>query len=402
MMVRLGALVIVVLVLLVGLAGGYLAGMQSSDDTGPRWEAQQRTAERFYEALDALGQDPSDDRLGTLLAPEFTDQRLDIERTLTRADFMRAAVEEARTFPHRQFTPIRMTSDRGWVLAVVQVVDAEPGEFGAIPLPPVERLQRELLYLRDEWIVGRIVLEDAGTTLRSLEPVVLRGASAGMQTIKLSRHDFDAYASEQTAFTTDTLVVGDRGRFSVRYDGEERTLEAGESMLIAADRAVSISNETDAPGRILTLSTAPIEQPTVDSTANQPRQLAPGVVVSVAGQSQHFVSGADCLDVSIGFAVMAPGQRLPEHQTAGYELILPTSGAIDVRSQKRDLLQTDAVRQWQDERSFAAIEPGFAVAAPPDSTLSTTVTSQEPAEFWIFTVVSSGGCSSSGRSSDRD
>jgi hypothetical protein len=80
-------------------------------------------------------------------------------------------------------------------------------------------------------------------------------------------------------------------------------------------------------------------------------------------------------------------------------LILPTSGTIEVRSQNHDFLRTDSVRQWQDELSFAALGQGFAVAAPADSWMSTVATSQEPATFWVFTVETSGRCSSSGESS---
>jgi hypothetical protein len=399
-MVRSGALVVAMLVLFSGLAAGYLAGTRVNGDAEfEQWEAQKRTAANFYGALSTLDQDSPKELLGNLLAPEFTDQRLDVQQTLGRADFLRVAVQEARTFPHRQLVPVSMSSDRGWVVVLVKTVDSVPGQFGGIPLPASERSRQELLHVQDGQISGRVVMEETGSMLRSFEPVSLWSAEAGTKTLKIGRHDFDAYASERPAFPVDTLVVVDIGRFSILMEEMERTLEAGEALLVPADRAVTITNETDAPGRLFALFAAPIEQPGVDTAANQTHDVAPGVVVSIVAQTQHFVPGAGCLMASPGFAVMAPGERLPLHQTTGYELILPTSGTVEVRSQNHDFLRTDSVRQWQDELPFAALEQGLAVAAPAGSWMSAVVTSQEPATFWVFTVETSGRCSSSEDSS---
>lgn len=401
MKTRFGALTVAICVLVGGVSVGYLMGTQAAGDTGSqRWEAQTRTASRFYEELGSLGQYPTDAPLADLLSPEFTDQRLAIQQTFDRTDFMRAAIQEARAFPQRQFVPVRMTSDRGWVLVLVNVIDVAPGQFGGVSWLPSERLQRELLSVQDDRIAGRIVLEGAGSVLRSLEPVSLWVGDGGTQTIKISRHDFDAYASEQPVLPVDTLLVAERGRFSVRIDGANFTLDAGESLLLPGDRAVSISNETNTSARLFALDSSPIDQPAIDADTNQTRQVAPGVAVATVGQSQHFLPDLPCLTVTAGFAVMAPGERLPTHRTTGFELLLPTTGTIEVRSQDRDFLRTDAARQWQDEAPFAAIEPGLAVAAPPGSLLSATVTSQEPAGYWMFAAEPSSGCSSSGSSSD--
>lgn len=375
---------------------GYLAGTRTIGDAGfDRWEAQKRTAVAFYEALGAFDQSANQEQLAELLASEFIDQRLDIQQTLGRTDFMRAAAQEARTFPQRQLVPVSMSSDGGWVVVLVKTVDAAPGRFGGIPLPASEQSRRELLHVQDGRIVGRVVMEESGSMLRSLEPVLLRVADAGTQTLKIERHDFDAHASERPIFRSDTLIAVDVGRFSMLVDGTEHALEAGESLPIPADRAVSISNVSDVPGRLFALFAAPIEQPAVDAGANQLIHAAPGVAVSIVGQTEHFVPGGPCLIALPGFAIMASGQRLPAHRTTGYELILPTSGTIEVGSLYQDVLLTDSERQWQEELPFASIELGSAVAAPPDSEITATVTSQESATFWVFTVESSSGCSSS-------
>ena len=168
-------------------------------------------------------------------------------------------------------------------------------------------------------------------------------------------------------------------------------------MLIRAGGDVKISNVSHAPARVFALFAASIEQqPSADADSNQPRIVAPGVVVSVAGQTRHFLLSGPCLNVAYGFAIMGPGERLPSRPVSGYELIIPTSGTIEVRSQNGDMLRTDPARQWQDELPFATIGPGVGVAVPPDSLPTYTVSDQEPASFWVFTVEASSDCSSPG------
>ena len=92
-------------------------------------QANERTVASFYEALGALDQTSGQERLAELLAPDFTEQRLDIQQTMSREAFLRAALQEARTFPDRKLVPTSIAGDRGWAVVMVQTVDAGPGKL---------------------------------------------------------------------------------------------------------------------------------------------------------------------------------------------------------------------------------------------------------------------------------
>ncbi len=393
-MKRLGATLIGILALCATLAVGYLAGGRplSHGTAVGRDLADERTAAAFYAALGGLEEPSAQERLAALLAPDFTEQRIDIQQTLGREAFLRAVAQEARTFPDRSLVPIHIGSDSGWVVATVQTVDAAPGTFGSIPLPASALVRTELLQVEDGKIAGRVVQEGTGSLLRSLAPVKLHAERIGSLTIKIEQREYAAHTEEQLMLPVDTLIVAELGQLIIGSPGARTTLDEGESFLGSAGHELTIANESDAPARILTLFTALIETPSVAADANQPQESAPGITVTMAGQSHYFVPDLSCFAVTAGHAALATGMKLPSHRTVGYELVVPISGELEARNQQGDFLRTDAGHQWQDELPFATIAPGISVAAPPDSWTTYTASGEAPARFWMFTVESAPSC----------
>ena len=85
--------------------------------------------------------------------------------------------------------------------------------------------------------------------------------------------------------------------------------------------------------------------------------------------------------------MLVAGTRLPRHRTEGYEFLIPLAGRLDASSENEAFLRTDRTRPWQDETSFATVGDGIALAAPPGSWTAYTVTSDEPAQAWVFAVI---------------
>src|SRR5215218_6259302 len=169
-MIRAGTAVVALLVLFSGLTAGYMAGARGDDPAlaSEQEQADERVVAAFYDVLGSLTQPGAEERLAKSLSPDFIEQRLDIQQTLEREAFVRAVIQEARTFPERRLVPTRVGSDRGWVVVMVQTVDAAPGRFGSIPMPESTVFQKELLHAQDGKVTGRVVLEGTGSLLRSL------------------------------------------------------------------------------------------------------------------------------------------------------------------------------------------------------------------------------------------
>jgi hypothetical protein len=393
-MKRTAATLIGILALCSTLAVGYLAGGRPLSHGAAVGQdlADERTAAAFYQALEGLEEPAAQERLAALLAPDFTDQRIDIQQTLGREAFLQAVAQEARTFPERALVPIRIGSDSGWVVATVQTVDATPGSFGSISLPPSAIVRTELLHVEHGRMTSRVVLKGSGSLLRSLAPVKLHAERLGSLTIKISQRDYAAHSEEYLVLPVDALIVVDLGQLIIGSSGARTTVDEGTSFLGSAGQELTIANESDAPARILTLFTSLIETPSVAADANQPQESAPGITVTMVGQSRYFVPDHSCFAVIAGHAAMAAGMKLPSHRTVGYEMVVPTSGELEASNQNTAFLRTDSEQQWQDELPFVRLTSGSSATAPPESWTTYSVSGNAPARFWIFTVESAPRC----------
>ena len=90
-----------------------------------------------------------------MLAPDFTERRLELQQTLDRETFLRTVAQEWETTPGRQLDPIALESDGEWVMAVLQTSESSPATFAAIDLPASSRIRREMLRIVDGQIAER-------------------------------------------------------------------------------------------------------------------------------------------------------------------------------------------------------------------------------------------------------
>lgn len=388
-MFRVLATITVVLVVLAGVTIGYVVGTQSIQGGGPTPDRAgvEHAAYAFYATLGQLGNTDAENRLDAMLAPEFTEQRLDLPQTLDREQFMRAAVQEQRTFPGRRLMPVRIGVDDVWAMVVLQTVDVAPGRFAAIEIPASSLYRREMLEVIDGRIATRIVLEGPGSSFRSLPSARIPFDGVGMQTIEVVRKVYAPHAVDRTEVIGPVVLVAESGTFEIGQSGAiGESFDAGAARTIAAPGGLELENLSDAAASLLVLAIVSVETPTSLPVQGESQDTGPGVTAQRIAQSRPFLPGASCTDVALGTAIVAPGVRLPAHVTGGHEIVVPVAGSLDASSERQRFLRTDAAHHWQDATRLATLEQGIAVAAPPGTRTAYLATGEQPASFWVFAV----------------
>lgn len=370
-----------------GVAVGYLAGSRTgfSDRSTPVRPDAERSATAFYARLGTLGDDGGMDDLAAMLAPDFSERRLELQQTLDRASFLRTVEQEWATTPGRQLVPVALESDGDWVMAVLQPAESSPGTFAAIDLPASSRVRREMLRVIDGQIAERIVLEGQEIELRSLPAAHVSFDSAGKQTLEVVRRQYDPHALERIALDGPGSIVVESGTVTIGTPGT--TLEAGDELAVGAADALAIENDSNSPASVLVLSIVPIDTPRSIPALSDQDDSGPGVTVERIAQTRAFLPVASCFSIESGVASLAPDNRLPRHRTEGYEFLIPFAGRLDARSENEPFLRTDSDRTWQDATFFATVGDGTALAASPESWTTYSVTGDDPVRAWVIAVI---------------
>lgn len=386
-MSRVLILVAAVVIVLSGVAVGYVAGNRAIDrhQPAPSLPDVERSASAFYEQLSALGDDGGTDALAAMLSPDFTERRLELHQTLDRASFLRTVAQEWATTPGRQIVPVTLESDGDWVMAVLQPAGSSAGTFAAIDLPASSRIRREMLRVADGQIAERIVLEGQEMELRSLPAVRVSFQSAGMQTLEIVRRHYTPHALEQFALDGPGAIVVESGAVAVGTPAIR--LEAGDHLPLQKTGALAIENDSTTPASVLVLTIVPIDTPRSIPAISDHKDAGPGVTAQRIDQTPAFLPEATCFSIEGGMAALAQGSRLPRHRTAGYEFFIPLDGRVDARGEDEPFLRTDRDRIWQDETSFATVGEGIALAASPGTWTTYAVDGEDPARAWVFAVL---------------
>lgn len=375
-----------IVIVLSGVVMGYVAGSRTiaRHRVAAHRPGIERSANAFYELLDALGNDGSEGDLAAMLAPDFTERRLELQQTLDREAFLHAVTQEWTTTPKRQLVPIALESDGEWVMAVLQMTESSPPTFAAIALPKSSRILREMLRVVDGKIAERIVLEGQEIALRSLPSAHMSFGSAGKQTLEIVRRRYGPNALERIVLDGPGSIVVESGALTIGTPGT--TLKAGDELIVRAADALVIANGSNTSASLLVLMIVPIDAPRSIPKLSDQNEVGPGVTAQRIGQTRAFLPESFCFTIEGGLVSLAPVNRLPRHRTGGYEFLIPLAGLLDASSEKGPFLRTDSTRPWQDETSFATVGDGVALAAPPGSWTTYSVTGDEPARAWVFAV----------------
>ena len=331
------ALIVLAAIVIVfsGVAVGYLAGSQTvfSDRSTPVRSDVERSASAFYERLGALGDDGGTDDLAAMLAPDFSERRLELQQTLDRQTFLRTVAQEWATTPGRQLVPISLASDGEWVMAVLQPAESSPGTFVAIALPESSRVRREMLRVVDGQVAERIVLEGQEIGLRSLPPAHVSFESAGMQTLEIVRRRYAPNALERIVLDGPGSIVVESGTVTIGTPGV--TLEAGDELTVRTTGALAIENNSSTPASVLVLTIVPIDIPAQYSRDLGSGRRRAGSHGSANRADDGVFAGVVLFRHRERTRLLVAGTRLPRHRTERVRISRPAGREAGCEQRKR-------------------------------------------------------------------
>lgn len=383
-------------------------------------------AEAFYAAINETLESGNSTSLAGMLADDFVERgSIDPEANDSSALIERMASLHA-TFPLMRVEPVEIHSVGDFAVAMLEVTGSAQGMLAGIPVEAGDLLQGlEMLRIVEgkvveRWPAGERDVSFAGQ--RTI-PIPRPGTSQLLLRAGLERWTLSPYTSKTLFLDSATLLI-------VTSDGLDLRLEPQ----VVPD--VPLSAETRARAKIYAenSSTDPMPIPESDHVSLAPGQIvvlpekfrvtlrnaadqaAPLYAVTIAqlaaGGTFQFLAtptGADTdetaftrtvvapglllersspeMRISLGRALLQPGEALPRHTAPGIELMTVTRGTVAVTADDGTVWQAGAQASAIRSSEPITIEAGSGTSAAEGSRLGYEASGDEPAEVLLVSVV---------------
>jgi mannose-6-phosphate isomerase-like protein (cupin superfamily)/predicted ester cyclase len=392
---RIAILTALVLMLLTGLTVGQLHSLAPAKQPlaaiPPASAATSRTAVAFYDAIDVLLETGDTSSLRMAVHPGFANHSHLSEEpgAIDSLETWLLTIRESSPDLRLSVSEVVTQND----LIAVDLIQTGTPESTIAGLPvmfPQVSNGYELLRVEN----GLVIERWASPALPGqIDPSVAgfdeMAVSDSIREPRIERLELAHQATLSSAEHMGAILIVESGALNLSIPGlsHSELLEPGEIRTIPPETRYNIWNRGQEPVSVISLTILQVN-------SNHYSTSQSNDIIETGGVRRQLLAGGATIrpdhgpfQLQVGHALAAPGTAIPVHKINDLEMLLVTEGTVEATLEQGWAFSLSDLGGLKTEKDVAIVGPDQAISAGFGTELSYEVTGNDPAEFWLITVM---------------